>query len=221
MKAVHFQIDNTTALLYLVKMGGTENQMLLKLSKEIWQYLLKHQITITAESLPSSLNVEADWQSQNSGDPSEWKLCPKVFQQVCQRRRMPKVDLFASRLSHQLLKYFAWKPDPFSQGTDALQQIWGNQLFYAFLPFFLILQTSKKVSYDLTKKMLLVTPTWQSQIWYPLLLEMSIVRQLLLPRNTSLKNPQEEVHPLIAHRKLQLAVWTILGKDYLRREFQK
>ena len=71
LKAVHFQIGNTTALLYLVKIGGTGNQMLLELSKEIWQYLLKHQITITAEYLPSYLTVEADWHSQNSSDPSE------------------------------------------------------------------------------------------------------------------------------------------------------
>ena len=35
------------------------------------------------------------------------------------------------------------------------------------------------------------------------------------------KNPQGEVHPLIANRTLRLAVWTISGKDYLRREFQK
>ena len=70
LKAVHFQIDNTAALLYL--------QMLLKLSKEIWQHLSKPQITITAEYLPSSLNVEADWQSRNIRDLSEWKLC-KAF----------------------------------------------------------------------------------------------------------------------------------------------
>ena len=35
------------------------------------------------------------------------------------------------------------------------------------------------------------------------------------------KNPQGEVHPLIANRTLRLAVWTISGKDYLRTEFQK
>ena len=40
---------------------GGGNKMLLKLSKKIWQYLLKYQITITAEYLPSSLNVEAGW----------------------------------------------------------------------------------------------------------------------------------------------------------------
>ena len=55
----------------------------------------------------------------------------------------------------------------------------------------------------------------------PLLLEMPIVRPLLLPSNINLINPQGEVHPLIADRTLQLAVWTISGKYYLRREFQK
>ena len=69
LKAVHFQIDNTPAALYLVKMWGFEVQtLLIKLSKEISQYLLKHQITVIVEYLPSSLNVEADWQSENSRD---------------------------------------------------------------------------------------------------------------------------------------------------------
>ena len=74
------------------------------------------------------MNVEAEWQSRNSRDPSEWKLFPKVFQQVFQRRGMPKIDLLASRVSHQLPQCFAWKPDPFSQGTDALQQIWRQSI---------------------------------------------------------------------------------------------
>ena len=69
--------------------------------------------------------------------------------------------------------------------------------------------------------MLLITPTWQSQIWYPLLLEMSIVRPLLLLRKTSFKNPQGEVRPLTVNRTLRLAVRTISGKDYLRKGFQK
>ena len=164
LKAVHFQIDNTTALLYLVKMEGTGNQMLLKISQEIWQYFLKHLITITRKYLPSSLDVKADWQSKNSRDLSEWKFSLKVFQQVCQRRGMPKVDLFTSRLSLQLPQYFAWKPDPSNQGTDALKQNWSNQFLYTFPPFCLILQTLKKVSHDQTEKMFLVIPAWQSQI---------------------------------------------------------
>ena len=38
---------------------------------------------------------------------------------------------------------------------------------------------------------------------------------------TSKQHKLGEVHPLIANRTLQLAVWTISGKYYLRREFQK
>ena len=64
---------------------------------------------------------------------------------------------------------------PFRSGDSVPQQIWGNQFLYAFPPFCLILQVLKKVSYDQTEKILLVTPTWQSQILYPLLLEMSLV----------------------------------------------
>ena len=114
------------------------------------------------------------------------------------RRGTSKVDLLSSRLSHQLPQYFAWKSDPFSQGTDVLQQIWGNQFLYASPPFCLTLQALKRVSCNQTEIILLVTPPWQSQIWYPLLPEMSTVRLLLLPRNTSLKNPQGKVNPLIS-----------------------
>ena len=35
IKAIHFKIDNTTALSYLVKMGGTKNKYLIELAKEI------------------------------------------------------------------------------------------------------------------------------------------------------------------------------------------
>ena len=65
MKTIHFQKDNTTALSYLVKMGGPKNKYLLELAKEVWKYLLHHRITITAEYLSSSINMEVDWWSRN------------------------------------------------------------------------------------------------------------------------------------------------------------
>lgn len=60
-KTIHFQIDNTTALRYLAKVrGGTRNTHILELSKEIWEFLLVNNITITTEYLPTKLNVIAD-----------------------------------------------------------------------------------------------------------------------------------------------------------------
>ena len=66
----HVQVDNKVALAYLLRMDGTRNPQLLKISKSIWNYLLSHQITITAKYLPSWLNVRADWESRNTTDSS-------------------------------------------------------------------------------------------------------------------------------------------------------
>ena len=68
--SVHIRMDNMTALSYLMKMGGTKNQELTAISKEIWQYLLKRKITIT-EYLPGSMNVQADRESRQTRDSSE------------------------------------------------------------------------------------------------------------------------------------------------------
>ena len=58
--SIHIQIDNIVALTFLIKMEGTRSEVSTAVSKEIWRYLLDHQITITVEYLPGVLNVEAD-----------------------------------------------------------------------------------------------------------------------------------------------------------------
>ena len=81
-QSIHIQMDSIVALSYLVKMGGTRNKSLTVLSKEIWDYLLSKEITITAEYLAGLLNVEADTQSKTVRDASEWKLNPRIFQKI-------------------------------------------------------------------------------------------------------------------------------------------
>ena len=111
-KSVHTQVDNQTPLSHLLKMGEAKSQELLRVSKEIWDYLLKHQIMITAEYLPVCLNHQADWKSRNQKDSTEWKLCPQVFQKICMKVGQPEIDLFASWMSNQLPAYCSWKLNP-------------------------------------------------------------------------------------------------------------
>ena len=94
--AIHMRIDNTSALSYITKMGGTGSLPMIAITKRIWEYLLEHKITITAEWIPSHLNTIADWESRNVRDSAEWKLCPQVFHRICQVLGCPEVDLFAS-----------------------------------------------------------------------------------------------------------------------------
>ena len=61
---IYLQIDNITALSYLVKLGETRSQQLLQASKKIWDYLLANQIAVTAEYLQSTsgrLATQKSW----------------------------------------------------------------------------------------------------------------------------------------------------------------
>ena len=122
VKSIHLQTDDIVGLSYIVKMGGTHNKVLSDISKEIWDFLLLKEITITIEYLPGVLNQEADFQSRSMKDSSEWKLKLQIFRALCNLRGTPDIDLFASRVSHQLLCYISWKLDPFSKGRDAFQR---------------------------------------------------------------------------------------------------
>ena len=84
-----------------------------------------------AEYLLSALNVHADWESRNAKDDSEWKLDVSVFQEIVTHMRKPTLDLFASRLCHQLPRCVAWKPDPGSIATDAFLHPWDRE--YSFV----------------------------------------------------------------------------------------
>ena len=63
-------------------------------------------------------------QSRTVKDSSEWKLSPVVFQNLYKFWWTPDIDLFASRVSHQVPNYVSWKLDPYSKGKDAFQMCW-------------------------------------------------------------------------------------------------
>ena len=51
---------------------------------------------------------------------------------LCQIRGTLEVDLFNSRVSHQLPHYISWKIYRFSQSRDAFQMSWARKFVYAF-----------------------------------------------------------------------------------------
>ena len=217
VKSIHLRMDNIVGLSYIVKMGETHNKVLSDIRKEIWDFLLLKEITITVEYLPGVLNQEADFQSRSLKDSSEWKLKSQIFEALCSLRGAN----FETRVSHQLPCYISRKLDPFSKGRDAFQRSWKYQKGYVFPPFSLIGGVLRKVQME-QAQFLLVTPTWQSQSWYPHLIQMSVHKPILIPQvEDLLMGPKMEKHPLIEKGKLRLLAWTILGKSYLQKEFQR
>ena len=57
---------NVTALTYLFKMRGTKSSELNRGAQEIWEFHISKFIMTSAEYLPSSVNVEVNWESATS-----------------------------------------------------------------------------------------------------------------------------------------------------------
>ena len=129
-----------------------------------------------------------------------------------------QLDLFATRLNHQLNRYLSWKPDPFAMATDAFCISWKDKGGYAFPPFALIGRCLQKVREE-RATLVLVAPTWSAQAWYPALLELLISDPLLLPkRKDLLTDPFNRFHPM---EDLQLAAWKVSGDSTMIWEYQR
>ena len=116
------------------------------------------------------------------------------FSESLPNKGFPDMDLFASRPSHQTPTYAAWKPDPHSHATDAFQQNWAHKFLYAFPPFCMIPKVLNKTLKEKVPKLVLITPAWSTQVWYPKILNMSIKSPILLPRRKDiLKIPKWKI----------------------------
>ena len=104
---------------------------MIALSRDIWEVLFKKNLTISAEHLPSALNMEADWESQNSRDSSDWKLSPLTFQRIKSRFGHPLVDLLASRK----LFFLETRPTQQGGGCNATKVVSSGKTHISFPPF--------------------------------------------------------------------------------------
>ena len=61
--------------------------------------------------------------------------------------------------------------------------------------------------------LLLITPAWQTQSWYPLLLQLTVQMPFLLPKTQNLfLGPNRENHPLMEQGNLQVLAWKSQGR---------
>ena len=67
---------------------------------------------LESQHLPGVHYTIAENESRVVKDQSDWTLNPVTFQQINQRLGYLEVGLFTSRLTHQLLSYASWRPDP-------------------------------------------------------------------------------------------------------------
>ena len=217
---VHLRVDNMSTVSQINKMGGPRSGQLLEVTQQLWDYCLSKKIMLTAEHLPGHLNQVADTQSRIYEDSSNWQLMPEVFKQLDKRWGPFQIDWFADRLNAQVRKFVSWKPDPEAWQVDAFTMPWQEELGYAFPPFCLIGRCLAKVQRD-SAEMVLVTPVWQTQPWFPRVLGMLTDFPVLLPQAPNLlTGPTGKTHPLTQGQQIWLAAWRISGNSGEQQGFQ-
>ena len=132
------------------------------------------------------------------------------------------MDLFATRLSHQIPQYVARYLDPETLATDAFWQDWSRWTVFIHPPIVLIPKILMQMIQDKATG-LLIAPHWHGQPWFSNLMEMLVDYPARLPALLAvtifLPFAPEEVHPL--WKTLQLAVWQISGVVSRQLDFQK
>ena len=211
--------DNTTAMTHINKMGGTKSKILNSVTTKIWMWCLQRQITITASHIPGKMNLTADSASRKFQDSSDWMLNKTIFNKINQKWGPLTIDLFASRWNTQLPKFFSWKDQPNSAGTNALYQKWPKQGAYGFPPYCIIQKTILKAIEE-EADIVLITPMKTNQPWYPKLLEMSIQHPIRIPKKGKLlSDAMGNPHP--SDKKLQLAAWYLSSKNTSQQAFHQ
>ena len=168
--------------------------------------------------IPGKENTVADQESRASRDRCDWMLNPHVFNQIQSLMGPCEMDLFALHLTKQLQRFFSWRPDPEAEGTDAFSQNWVMAKCYASPPWCLIAQCLSQVRRQMAR-MVIITPLWNSQPWFPTILGPLENFPRLLPVRTDLVVLPTMQEFVMKQGVPELVAWPISGDPLHHKEF--
>ena len=85
------------------KEGDMRSGPLCALLWRILTWCTRQQVTLKAQHIPRQLNVVADKLSRlGQTIQIEWSLLPEVFQMICSRWKLQKIDLFGPRFNNNV-----------------------------------------------------------------------------------------------------------------------
>ena len=220
VRSVFLLTDNTTVVAHINRMGGTRSPFLVQFTKNLWQWCLDRGVQLSAQHLPGKKNLRADYLSRYLRDRSDWVLDAELFGMINSRLGPLEVDLFTTRFSARLPRFFTWRPDPMGEATDALAQDWSGFLGYANPPWCLVARTLQKVRAQ-EATIVIVVPLWPMQAWFPQLNEMLVDFPVLLPHNSEILTPSPNCDGVIPDNVPQLIACKVSGSASKQEVFQK
>ncbi|XP_067659472.1 uncharacterized protein [Haliotis asinina] len=215
-QVVRLEMDNQTALTYILKQGGTVSPSLLQ---EAWQFLTwcdQFDIRVLPVYLPGIDNVRADALSRRILAPHEWMLHRGIFGIISQLFGSFQVDLFASGATNQIHVFCSRILDPRAIANDAFLLDWTDRVLWAFPPVPLISRVLSQLTAQPARLLVLLAPLWSAQSWFPVILRFLAQPPVLLPFRADLLSQNGAPHP---NPRIQWVAWPLSGVTSMREEF--
>ena len=205
---VRVELDNRTAMSYILKQGGTVSPSLLQ---ETWDFLLwcdQFDIQVVPVYIPGEDNIRADALSRRILAPHEWKLHPEIFETISRLFGSFEVDLFASGATNQIPVFCSRIPDPRALSNDAFRLDWTDRVLWAFPPLPLVPRVLSKLSTQPARLLVLLAPLWSAQSWFPDVLRFLAMPPVLLPFRPDLLTQNGAPH---RNPRIQWVAWPLSG----------
>ena len=214
-QTVRVYCDNSTAVAYIRKQGGTHSQALFHKTLELYQLLDQYVITLIPTHLPGARNVTADALSRLSQpSPTEWRLQTETLNKLFYVFGTPLIDMFATAENKVTPIFVSPYPDDRAWAVGALSLSWDDLgLVYAFPPAPIVPKTIQKIQKSWGTTVILIASQHPSRPWHPLLLQLSTRPRIpltdvhLFQFVPNLRWPQFHRDPKL----LDLAAWHLSG----------
>lgn len=220
---VHFKMDNTTAVSYVNKMGGDQIFNLDQNCQEhmgILSWKGDHSYCRAPTRSPKS-NSRLGEPEGNRDKFKQLETKQSNIQSDQQTIGSNQTGFVCRETECSSERLCSWKPDQIAVATDAFMIKWTDRQAYAFAPFCLVPRCLAKVEKE-GGELIIVTPSWQTQAFYSVLLNMTVRDPILLPtQDNLLLSPEGKTHPLIVNKTLKLVVWTISSDQSKCNSYQE
>ena len=214
-QTVRVYCDNSTAVAYIRKQGGTHSQPLFQKTLELFNLLDQFMITLIPTHLPGARNVTADALSRlNQPSPTEWRLPTETLNRLFCAFGTPLIDMYATAENKVTPVFVSPYPDDRAWAVDALSLSWDDLgLIYTFPPAPIVPKTIQKIQKSRGTTVILIASQHPSRPWHPLLLQLSTRPRIplldvpLFQFVPNLRRPQYHRDPKL----LDLAAWHLSG----------
>jgi len=161
---VRFMEDNQAAM-YATRRLTSKHPVAMPLLRRLWALLCVHRIRLQDVDYVRSAENPAD-------EPSrwrffdEWRLCPRVFQRVCQELGTCSLDLFASKNTAQLPRYCSRFRDPEAVATDAWSVKWAGERLWINADWDWLERIAQRLESEPGAAATIVCPYFPVQSWF-------------------------------------------------------